>query len=72
MNSFVINKKIDSFESKINVDGDKSLSIRWVLLASQATGVSKAYNLPKSEDVTAAINSIRKLGYYDKILHQRY
>jgi 3-phosphoshikimate 1-carboxyvinyltransferase len=71
MNSFVINKKIDSFESKINVDGDKSLSIRWVLLASQATGVSKAYNLPKSEDVTAAINSIRKLGIKVK-MHKKF
>ena len=71
MNSFVINKKIDSFESKINVDGDKSLSIRWILLASQATGVSKAYNLPKSEDVTAAINLIKKLGIKVKI-HKKF
>ena len=36
---------------KIYVDGDKSLSIRWALLASQAIGTSKAKNLLKSEDV---------------------
>ena len=59
---FKVNKKIDSFNEKIEVAGDKSLSIRWVLLASQATGRSKAYNLLMSEDVIAAIESIKKLG----------
>ena len=57
-----VNQKIDSFNQKIEVTGDKSLSIRWVLLASQATGKSKAYNLLMSEDVIAAIDSIKKLG----------
>jgi len=57
-----INKKIGSFNKKIVIPGDKSLSIRWVLLASQATGKSKAYNLLMSEDVVAAIDSIKKLG----------
>ena len=33
-----INKRIDSFNKKILVSGNKSLSIRWVLLASQAVG----------------------------------
>ena len=63
MNSLLkINKKIKSFNKKIKVTGDKSLSIRWVLLASQATGKSKAYNLLMSEDVLATIESIKKLG----------
>ena len=31
-------------------------------MASQAVGKSKAYNLLMSEDVLAAINSIKKLG----------
>ncbi|MDC1280293.1 3-phosphoshikimate 1-carboxyvinyltransferase, partial [Pelagibacteraceae bacterium] len=57
-----INKKIEPFNQKIKVSGDKSLSIRWVLLASQATGKSKAYNLLMSEDVLAAIESIKKFG----------
>ena len=57
-----INKVINSFNDTINVDGDKSLSIRWVLLASQAKGISKAYNLLMSEDVIAALNSLKKLG----------
>ena len=33
------------------VSGDKSLSIRWVLLASLADGKSKSFNLLKSDDV---------------------
>ena len=66
-NFFKINKKISSFNKTINVDGDKSLSIRWVLLASQAKGISSAYNLLMSEDVLAAINSVKKLGIKVKI-----
>ena len=62
-----IKKKIKDFNKKIKVSGDKSLSIRWVLLASQATGKSRAYNLLMSEDVVAAIDSIKKLGIKVKI-----
>ena len=61
-NLLQINKKISSFDKKIKVTGDKSLSIRWILLASQATGKSKAYNLLMSEDVLAAIECVKKLG----------
>ena len=66
-----INKKISEFDEKINISGDKSLSIRWVLLASQASGRSKAYNLLMSEDVIAAIDSIKKLGI-KVIQHKNY
>ena len=59
---FSIKKKIKAFNCKINVPGDKSLSIRWVLFASLASGTSKAKNLLISEDVLAAINAIKKLG----------
>ena len=62
-----IKEKIKRFDKIINISGDKSLSIRWVLLASQATGKSKAYNLLMSEDVLAAIDSIKKLGIKVKI-----
>ena len=58
----IIKNKIKKFKKQIQVSGDKSLSIRWVLLASQAIGKSKAYNLLMSEDVLAAIDSIKKLG----------
>ena len=64
---FQINKKIFPFTKKIKISGDKSLSIRWVLLASQAVGKSRAYNLLMSQDVLSAIDSIKKLGIKVKI-----
>jgi len=62
-NIFVVKKKINNFYKKtIKVNGDKSLSIRWVLLSSLAKGKSRAYNLLISEDVKASIIAIKKLG----------
>ena len=58
----IVKNKIKSFDKRIQISGDKSLSIRWILLASQAIGKSKGYNLLMSEDVLAAIDSIKKLG----------
>jgi len=63
----IIKKKINSFNKKIRVPGDKSLSIRWALLASQALGKSKAYNLLKSEDVLSALKGLKKLGVKIKL-----
>ena len=57
-----INERIKSFNKKIYVPGDKSLSIRWILMASQAVRTSEAYNLLKSEDVLSALNAVKKLG----------
>ena len=54
--------KIKPFKDVISVDGDKSISIRWLLLASQAIGRSRAYGLLKSEDVLSTINCLSKLG----------
>ena len=61
-NSLIIKNKISKFNKTITVSGDKSLSIRWVLLSSLASGVSKADNLLISEDVTAALDAVKKLG----------
>ena len=60
--SVVIKKKIQNYDKKIEISGDKSISIRWVLLSSLAEGVSTAKNLLMSEDVIATINAIKKLG----------
>ena len=62
LNSVIIKKKLINFNKKIFVSGDKSISIRWILLASLANGVSIAQNLLISEDVKAAVKTIRKLG----------
>ena len=69
--TLLIKNKIKQFDKQIQVDGDKSLSIRWVLLASQAIGRSKGYNLLMSEDVTAALDCVKKLGIKVK-LHRNY
>jgi len=58
----IIKEKIFSFNKKITVQGDKSLSIRWALIASQALGVSRAYNLLDSEDVKNTLKILKKLG----------
>ena len=63
----LISKKINKFKKTITVSGDKSLSIRWAILASLANGKSKAYNLLKSEDVTSVLNCLKKLGVNIKI-----
>ena len=59
MSNFItVSKKIKSFKKTIEVSGDKSLSIRWVLFSSLANGMSKAKNLLMSEDVIAAIKAV--------------
>ena len=60
--SLKINKLINSFNKTISVEGDKSLSIRWVLLSSLSKKKSVAYNLLKSEDVFSALHCVKKLG----------
>ena len=57
-----ISSSIKPFNEQIEVSGDKSISIRCVLMASQAIGKSRIYNLLESEDVISALNSIKKLG----------
>ena len=61
-NHIFIRKKIKSFNKKISVSSDKSISIRSILLASQAVGISKISNLLQSEDVMNTLKSIKKLG----------
>ncbi len=68
-NHITIKKKIGNFKKKIFVSGDKSISIRWVLFASIASGISNARNLLISEDVLAAINIIKKFGI--KVVHKK-
>ena len=66
-NKIILKKKINIFNKKINIPGDKSLSIRWALMASLSNGISRAQNLLMSEDVLAALNAIRKLGIKFKV-----
>ena len=62
-NLISINYKLNDYKKKnIRVDGDKSLSIRFILLSSISKGKCIATNILKSEDVISAIESIKKLG----------
>ncbi len=61
-NHISIRHKLNNFNKKIKVSADKSISIRAVLLASQAVGISKISNLLESEDVLNSLKTIRKLG----------
>ena len=61
-NKIILKKKINIFNKKINIPGDKSLSIRWALMASLSSGISRARNLLMSEDVIATLKAIKKLG----------
>jgi 3-phosphoshikimate 1-carboxyvinyltransferase len=58
----LIDDQIKKYKKKINVSADKSLSIRWVLMAAQAVGKSVAYNLLNSEDVNNSLIAVKKLG----------
>ena len=66
--SFIkIEEKIKKFNKKLTTSGDKSLSIRWALLASQSAYKSKSYNLLASEDVINTLNCLKKLGVKTKL-----
>jgi 3-phosphoshikimate 1-carboxyvinyltransferase len=62
-----INQTIKPFNKILEIEGDKSLSIRWALLASQTEGVSKSINLLRSEDVISTLNCLKKLGVKIKL-----
>ena len=72
MQNFIqIKETIKPFNKKINIEGDKSLSIRWALLASQSTGKSTSFNLLRSEDIISTLSSLKKLGVKVKLLNNR-
>ena len=52
-----INNNYNSFKKTISIDGDKSISIRALLLGSQAYGKTLIENILLSEDI---IKSIKK------------
>ena len=67
MSLIKIEKKIKKFNKSLITSGDKSLSIRWALLASQSPYKSKSYNLLDSEDVLNTLRCLRKLGVKIKL-----
>ena len=57
-----IRNKIQKFNKVLSIEGDKSLSIRWALLASQSKFKSRSTNLLLSDDVINTLKCLRKLG----------
>ena len=57
-----INNEYNSFKKTITIDGDKSISIRALLLGSQAYGKTLIENILLSEDIINSINCLKKLG----------
>lgn len=73
MSKFIeINKKISSFDKVINIEGDKSLSIRSLIFASQAKGLSVVENLLEFEDIFSTINCLKKLGVKISKIDNKY
>ena len=60
--SVTVNSKVKPFNKTINVDSDKSISIRSFLIGAIAHNVSVAKNVLESEDVLSTIMCLRKLG----------
>jgi 3-phosphoshikimate 1-carboxyvinyltransferase len=57
-----LNSKINPFNKTIQVDSDKSLSIRSFLIGSISEKISTTKNILESEDVKSTINACKKLG----------
>ena len=66
--NLIINTKITKFKKVIEVDSDKSLSIRSFLIGSICQNISFANNILESEDVFSTIECLKKLGVIIKRL----
>ena len=57
-----INKKISPFKKNINIDSDKSISIRSFIISAISQNISSLENVLESDDVFSTIRSLKKLG----------
>jgi 3-phosphoshikimate 1-carboxyvinyltransferase len=60
--NLIIKNKISPFNKKIEVDADKSISIRSFLIGAISQNISKTKNILESEDVLSTINCLKILG----------
>ena len=58
----IISNKIKPFKKTINIDADKSISIRSFIIGSISHNISKIDNALESDDVLSTINCLKKLG----------
>ncbi len=71
-NFIKINNKIKNFKKTIIVDSDKSISIRSLMFASLASGISEIKSLLESEDIFHTISCLKKLGVEIKKKKNKY
>ena len=59
--NLIIKKKISSFNKIIEIDSDKSISIRSFLIGAISQNISNVKNVLESEDVFSTIDTLKKL-----------
>ena len=64
--NLVVNKNIKPYKKIIEVDSDKSISIRSFLIGSISQNISFVKNVLVSEDVLSTIKCLKKLGVFIK------
>ena len=67
----IVKNKILPFKKNIEVDSDKSLSIRGFLIGSIFQGISTVKNVLESEDVKSTISVCKKLGVKIEKINQK-
>tara|TARA_Y100000768_G_C23984831_1_gene688129 strand:+ start:1343 stop:2689 length:1347 start_codon:yes stop_codon:yes gene_type:complete len=68
-----LNHKIDNFNKVIDVDSDKSISIRSFLIGAISQDISFVKNVLESQDVFSTIKCLKQLGVkIKKINHKKY
>ena len=60
--NLILNHKIKDYKNIIEVDSDKSISIRSFLIGAISQNISYVKNALESQDVFSAINCLKKLG----------
>ena len=60
--SLSISNQIETYNKTINVDSDKSISIRSFLIGAVSHNISEIKNVLESEDIFSCIDCLRKLG----------
>ncbi len=71
--SLNISSKIKSYNKRISVDSDKSISIRSFLIGAVSHSISEIKNVLESDDIFSCINCLKKLGVkIDKIKTKQY
>ena len=66
-----VDHRIAEFKKTIQVDPDKSISIRSFLIGSITEGISSVKNVLESHDVISTINCLKKLGVNIKKIKQK-